>query len=160
MEKTNKFIMDKLIGLESLSRSRALPLTIQRRAIMAELAARSDHPTADQVYDALRDRLPGISRTTVYRVLETFSRLNVVRKISNLEAKARFDARTARHHHLQCVVCGRVDDVHEEGLDRLPLPDCSRTGFVIHDYSVSFTGICAECHAVSGNKQVHEKESL
>ena len=52
---------------EQLCRDRGVPLTRQRRATYEALCTRSDHPTADQVYEAVRGRFAGISRMTVYR---------------------------------------------------------------------------------------------
>jgi Fe2+ or Zn2+ uptake regulation protein len=43
-------------------RTSGLPVTVQRRAIFELLAGRTDHPTADQVWEAARQRLPGVSR--------------------------------------------------------------------------------------------------
>ncbi|HRX84343.1 MAG TPA: transcriptional repressor, partial [Phycisphaerae bacterium] len=57
---------------EQLCRQQGLALTVQRRTILSVLLDSDDHPTADQVYEIVRQRLPGLSRTTVYRVLDTF----------------------------------------------------------------------------------------
>ena len=51
----------------SLCRERGLAMTVQRRAILEELVGRRDHPSADQIFEAVGERLPGLSRTTVYR---------------------------------------------------------------------------------------------
>jgi Fur family peroxide stress response transcriptional regulator len=90
--------------LEQICREHGLSMTIQRRAILENLVGRNDHPTADQIYDSIKDQLKGISRTTVYRVLETLVSVGLARKISNPESKARFDADTSRHHHALTAV--------------------------------------------------------
>jgi Fur family peroxide stress response transcriptional regulator len=102
------------------------------------------------VYDAISEGLPGVSRATVYRVLELFVSLGVARKIAGPEAKARFDADTGRHHHIRCDGCGTVIDFHDDLLNALPYPPVERTGFVINDYSVSFSGTCARCRGTGG----------
>ncbi len=135
----------RLAVFETECRRRGLALTIQRRAVFSELAERSDHPTADQVYDALHARLPGLSRTTVYRVLETLVTQGFARKVQHVGAVVRFDAMTERHHHLVCERCGRLSDLADELVPSLPLPDARRTGFRVHDYSISFTGLCRSC---------------
>jgi Fur family transcriptional regulator, peroxide stress response regulator len=139
------FISKKLSHLETSCREHGMPLTVQRRVIMETLAGRQDHPTADQVYDAVGERLPGISRTTVYRVLEAFVALGVSRKINNPEAKAHFDADTSRHHHVRCSGCGAVSDVHDERLNTLQLPPETASGFQLVDYSINFIGTCSTC---------------
>ena len=62
---------EKLRQFEALCRSKRLPLTVQRRAIFEAVLERDDHPAADQVFEVVKERIPGVSRTTVYRVLDT-----------------------------------------------------------------------------------------
>jgi Fur family transcriptional regulator, peroxide stress response regulator len=136
---------DRLSAFEVECRHRGLALTIQRRAVYAELADRKDHPTADQVYDAVYARLPGLSRTTVYRVLDTLVEQGFARRVHHTGGVARFDPITARHHHLVCDGCGRLADLDDDAIASVRLPDPGRTGFKIRDYSISFTGLCKEC---------------
>jgi Fur family peroxide stress response transcriptional regulator len=137
--------------LEHICREHGLSLTIQRRAILENLAGRTDHPTADQIYDTMKDQLKGISRTTVYRVLETLVSVGLARKISNLESKARFDADTSRHHHLTCIDCGSIIDIHDQELNSLELPERFVSDFEFIDYSISFTGRCSRCRTEKGH---------
>ncbi len=122
-----------------------LAVTVQRRTVFAELAGRRDHPTADQVYDAVRRRVPGLSRTTVYRVLETLVENGLARKVQHAGGVVRFDPMTGRHHHLVCEACGRLVDLDDALVPPLRLPEARGTGFRIKDYSVSFTGLCPDC---------------
>jgi Fur family transcriptional regulator, peroxide stress response regulator len=134
----------RLAAFQADCRRRGLALTIQRRAVFTELAERRDHPTTDQVYEALRPALPGLSRTTVYRVLETLVGQGFARKVQ-YAGSARFDAITERHHHLVCERCGRLADLDDALVPSLPLPDARKTGFRVRDYSISFTGLCRSC---------------
>jgi Fur family peroxide stress response transcriptional regulator len=135
----------KLDDFTALCRRQGLALTVQRRTILEALIGRHDHPTADHIYADVRTRIPGVSRTTVYRVLETLVRLGVARKSSHAGAQVRFDPNTDRHHHLVCMQCGKVVDVEDDRLSELPLPDVKRSGFTIDDYSVQFNGSCGDC---------------
>jgi Fur family peroxide stress response transcriptional regulator len=135
----------RLAAFEADCRRRGLAVTIQRRAVFSELACRRDHPTADRVYDALHAWLPGLSRTTVYRVLETLVAQGFARKVQHSGAAVRFDAMTERHHHLVCERCGRLADLDDALVPSLPLPDARKTGFRVRDYSISFTGLCKSC---------------
>jgi len=136
--------------LQEACRRRGLAVTIQRRAVFGELSGRRDHPTADQIYDAVRDRLPGLSRTTVYRVLETLVDTGLARKVHHSGGVARFDPITGRHHHLACEGCGRLVDLDDALVPSLRLPATTGTGFRIKDYSVSFTGLCPACSKKKG----------
>jgi Fur family transcriptional regulator, peroxide stress response regulator len=135
----------RLEGFEAECRRRGLALTVQRRAVFEELAHRRDHPTADQIYDAVHGRLAALSRTTVYRVLETLVEAGIARKVHHVDAVVRYDPVTERHHHLVCERCGQLVDLDDSVVPRMPLPDAKGTGFRIRDYSVSFTGLCAAC---------------
>jgi Fur family transcriptional regulator, peroxide stress response regulator len=131
--------------LHSLCKAKGLPLTVQRTVIMDELAGRRDHPTADQVYDGVKAQLGAVSRTTVYRVLETFVAHGLVQKISSSEAKAHFDANATRHHHLECIQCGAIADIpHHPSFD-IPLPSLVDDHFRVLDYAILFRGVCARC---------------
>jgi len=134
-----------MTALEVACRNNDLPLTIQRRVILQALVDRDDHPTADQILQQVRKRLPEVSRTTVYRVLDTLVDLGLAVKICSPGKGARFDPKTARHHHLVCVQCEKVMDLEAPTLNSLPLPDTTRRAFDIHDYSIHFRGLCADC---------------
>jgi len=137
---------DRLVAFEQECRRRGLAMTIQRRTVFEELAGRRDHPTADQVYEAVQHRLPTLSRTTVYRVLETLVETGFARKVHHPDAVVRFDPTTGRHHHLVCEACGRLVDLDDAVVPKVRIPAANGTGFRIRDYSVSFNGLCSSCH--------------
>jgi Fur family peroxide stress response transcriptional regulator len=147
----------KLEDLARICREHALPLTVQRRLVLEALSFRTDHPTADQVFDDVRKRMPEISRTTVYRVLETFVRIAVARKVCHPGAAARYEIKTHRHHHLVCLNCEAMLDLEQPSLDDLPLPSVN-SGFHIEDYSIQFRGLCSEC-AVKSSARWKRKAS-
>ena len=145
----NATVPTKLITIqqfEAACRARGLSVTVQRRRIFEALLGRTDHPTPEQVYAAVKETLPGVSRTTVYRVLETLVGLGVVAKACSPSAATRVDPQTARHHHLVCLRCDHLIDVEDAAVDhRIRPPDVRREGFAIEDYSIYFTGLCAAC---------------
>jgi len=143
----------RLREFESLCRARGLPLTVQRRAILTAVLERGDHPTADQVHAVVKKGIPGLSRTTVYRVLETLVGMGLIRQLHHPGASARYDGKIQRHHHLICTHCHAVIDVENSALDELNLSLTKKHGFEIHDYSVHFMGICAKCRQKSTKRQ-------
>jgi Fur family peroxide stress response transcriptional regulator len=136
---------ERLVSFEQECRQRGLALTVQRRTVFEELSGRKDHPTADQVYEAVHQRLTSLSRTTVYRVLETLVETGFARRVHHPDAVVRYDPATGRHHHLVCESCGALVDLEDSEVPRVPLPNARGTGFRIRDYSVSFTGLCSDC---------------
>jgi len=146
MAKISGTKLENRIGIfETECKKNALALTVQRRAIYDALSCRKDHPTADEVYEDIKTRLKGVSRTTVYRVLDTLVTIGVAKRISVPDSKARFDGDVERHHHLACMKCGTIFDLHDESLNNLLPPLDNGKGFEIMDYSITFTGLCSAC---------------
>ncbi len=123
----------------------------QRELVMRQVQSRCDHPTADEIYTAVRDDCPGLSLGTVYRNLNGLVEAGRVRRVSIPGQADRFDRTLAEHDHMFCTRCGRVEDVQ---LDKTPLdamiagrPELARGG-----YPPSVWGVSAACRgpAVSG----------
>lgn len=146
---------DLRTSIDSLAQTchrKKIPLTHQRRIIMTELAMHGDHPSAEEIYQSVKELLPGISRTTVYRVLETLVRIGVAVRVNNPQACARFDADTTPHHHGVCTSCQRVLDLPLAAFDGIPFPSSSDNGFQITGYSVNFSGRCSACQSILHNE--------
>jgi Fur family transcriptional regulator, peroxide stress response regulator len=136
---------DRMAQFEWLCRHRRLPLTAQRRAIFQAILGRQDHPTVDQLYAQIRRRLPNVSRTSVYRILELLVETGMITKICHPGSAARFDPKLHQHHHLVCLSCECILDIEEPRLNHLPLPQVRTQGFQIQDYHIHFRGLCARC---------------
>jgi len=134
----------RLREFEELCRQKGLPVTMQRRVILEAVLQRDDHPTADQIYEAVQEHIPQLSRTTIYRVLDAFVDLGIIRRLHQTGA-ARFDGKINRHHHVVCVHCGKIVDLEDRNLDQLSPPKGKLQGFKIDDYSVQFSGTCPDC---------------
>jgi Fur family peroxide stress response transcriptional regulator len=134
-------------------RESGLPVTIQRRAVFEAILGRQDHPTAELVYRAVREKLPQISRMTVHRILGTFASLGLVAKTCHPGSAARFDPNLRQHHHLVCLDCGRIIDVEDARLNNLPWPEVPPGDFEIQDYHIHFRGRCARCRQKARARQ-------
>lgn len=139
---------EKQDQLANHCRRHSIPLTHQRRIIMDELARRDDHPTPEDLYRAVVERIPGISRTTVYRVLETFEQSGLITRVVTPDAVARFDAQTGPHIHGVCIRCRRVLDLPAPPIDGIRLEPDSLSGFTPSKISIVVIGTCPSC---SGN---------
>ena len=131
--------------LEKLCREAGIPCTIQRRALLETVLDRDDHPSANQVFEAVRARNPQISRATVHRNLETLSQMGVITKTCHTGGVARYDARVDIHHHLICLRCNSIVDIDDENLSSLTIPDTSAFGFEVSDFRVQLRGTCRNC---------------
>lgn len=136
---------ERLEAFEDLCRRQGLPLTVQRRTILEAVLASEDHPTAEQVYEAVRGRLPSVSRTTAYRVLDMLVRLGVINRICHPGAAARFDPKIHQHHHLVCLHCEKILVLDDQKLNALMLPTIDTSGYEIDEYHIHFRGTCTDC---------------
>lgn len=84
--------------------------TPQRQAVYEHLA-RAEHPTAEEVYHAVKGDIPRISLATVYKALEALVSSGVAAKLTAGDGSARYDARRDGHYHLRCLHSGAVEDL-------------------------------------------------
>jgi Fur family ferric uptake transcriptional regulator len=130
-------------------------MTKQRRIILEALRSVTTHPTAEELYAMVRERLPRISLGTVYRNLDFLTGSGAIRQLASVGSVRRFDGDTGMHYHVRCTLCGRVGDVRA---DRPPVPPDAglrAEGFVITGSRMEFDGLCAECltrSAVAGDR--------
>jgi Fur family transcriptional regulator, peroxide stress response regulator len=120
--------------------------TEQRAAVFRFLAATDSHPSADEVFLAVRCELPGISLATVYKSLETLVGCGLAVKLTYSDGSARYDGRTDPHHHARCVRCGRVVDIsgHLPDGEFESLRDHAH-GFTVTGYRLELSGYCPDC---------------
>ncbi len=132
-----------------------LQLTTQRQIILEELAKVKTHPTAAQVYDMVRSRLPRISMGTVYRNLELMANKGLLLKLETSGRQNRFDATTKPHYHIRCSLCGKVDDLDIPVDESLVTSAAKRSDYDILGHNVEFTGICPDCQQEQETDVIH-----
>jgi Fur family transcriptional regulator, ferric uptake regulator len=120
-------------------------LTTQRQVILEELSKVKTHPTASELYDMVRKRLPRIGLGTVYRNLELMADSGMILKIEVGGTQKRFDATTEEHYHIRCSACGKVDDIDVPVVKELIDQAADATPYLILGHHVEFTGICSVC---------------
>jgi Fur family ferric uptake transcriptional regulator len=120
-------------------------MTEQRRVILKELRRCNDHPSADELYERVRARLPRISLGTVYRNLEILSELGEIQKLELSGSLKRFDGIPTKHYHIRCIDCDRVDDAPIAPLNRIENELYGATVFEIIGHNLEFTGLCPAC---------------
>jgi len=118
--------------------------TEQRAAVYRFLRGSFEHPTADEVFTAVRGEITDISLATVYKALETLVTCGLAAKLSYGDDSARYDARTDDHYHSRCLSCGMVRDV--PGSVPTAVPDLQvGDGFRVEGYRVEVVGYCRHC---------------
>jgi len=132
-----------------VNKKRGTRLTRQREAILQVLKNAKNHPSADEVYELVRRKLPRISLGTVYRNLEVLVENRSVQKLVTEASPTRFDGNPGTHYHAYCTGCGKLVDV--------PLPEDpaiaealleharKNTDFLISGHTLEFIGLCPKC---------------
>ncbi|NTU42975.1 MAG: transcriptional repressor [Nitrospirales bacterium] len=122
-----------------------LKLTPQRVAILDYLEGNTEHPSADEIYRAVAEKFPTMSFATVYNTLEALRKRGGILELTIDPDKKRFDPNTEPHHHLICVRCKRIVDIHTPY--DLPLTMNEKSGFQIIGNHIEFYGVCPRCQS-------------
>ncbi|MFE3515223.1 Fur family transcriptional regulator [Streptomyces sp. NPDC059166] len=121
-------------------------MTSQRRVVAEVLDGDHVHLTADEVHLRAAERLPEISRATVYNTLGELVALGEVLEVSTVGRAKRYDPNAHHpHQHLVCSGCGAVRDVHPVGDAIGDLPEGERFGFAVGSVDITYRGLCPDC---------------
>ncbi len=139
-------------------------MTTQRKIILEELSKVYSHPTADEIYTMVRERLPNISLGTVYRNLELLAESGQILKLESAGSTRRYDANIIPHYHIRCVACGSVGDMISEEKPYEFVEKILVNGYTLLGVNIAFDGICPKCKqnskvSIPTNKTIiYEKE--
>ena len=118
---------------------------MQRMAIYKYVADHPTHPTADEIYEALREQIPTLSKTTVYNTMKLFVACGVVDEVFIDRTSERFDANTSLHAHFMCDDCGAIVDLPVESVDAVN--SSMMEGAELRYTQLLYFGRCPECSA-------------
>ncbi len=127
-------------------------LTTQRQILLEELSKVTSHPTACELYEMIRKRLPRIGLGTVYRNLELMADSGMILKLELGGAQKRFDATTDPHYHVRCSVCGKMDDIMLQVQGDITESAVEKTPYRILGHNVEFAGECPACQKARTTK--------
>ena len=122
-------------------------MTHQRRIILEHVKSDTSHPTAEEVYLAVRRRCRHVSLGTVYRNLEVLFEQGLIQKLEFGEGPRRFDGGPPDHYHVKCLRCGRVGDVYASLPDGFQEECAGGSDYTIVSHRLEFVGLCPECKA-------------
>lgn len=107
----------------------------------------TSHPTAEDIYTALRQTHPTMSLATVYKTLDALKKAELATELNVGDDSSRYDATVKSHPHMICFDCGKVMDLHTKTLDGFKDQIQQETDFDIVSEKVYFYGTCKECKA-------------
>lgn len=122
-------------------------MTEQRQVILEELRRLKTHPTADELYDLVRRRLPRISLGTVYRNLELLAEQGQALRLDQAGGARRFDGDVSEHCHARCLECGAVTDAGPFPAFPPLGPSLVPPGYQLTGCRFEFVGYCPACRA-------------
>lgn len=138
--------------LLSRLRARDWRLSAQRRAVAEVLVGDHVHLTAEEVHDLARQRLPEISRATVYNTLNELVAMEEVQEVGVVGGPRRYDPNVSdEHDHLVCRSCHAIRDV-PRGRRPSVLPEATRAGYRITGMEVTYRGLCPACSDVASSE--------
>lgn len=118
--------------------------TYQRIVIMKYLEDSENHPTAEQIYKDIKNKIPTISKTTVYNSLKIFTEKDIIKQLNVAGNINRYEHRTEIHDHFLCLNCGEIYDIKPEH-SLINGKQSMIEGNKISDYECLYKGICREC---------------
>jgi Fe2+ or Zn2+ uptake regulation protein len=136
--------MNKVDTIQEKMKEKGLRITPQRYSVYANLLARYDHPTVEDILKDINHEIPIASKASVYSALTVLREVGLIREILLQEGVTRYDAKTEPHHHFICEDCGAIIDLDwgvlgELSLERLP------KGLEGESYELTVKGKCQNC---------------
>lgn len=116
--------------------------SVHRMAVLKYVANGKTHPMADEIFNAIAEETPTVSRTTIYNALHTLVEAGLLRELEIESLSVRYDlARQLPHSHFKCKHCSRIFDMAlPDGLEKIIAP-----GFSMESADVYFSGVCPDC---------------
>lgn len=132
-------------SIAQIFKEKKLKLTPQRIAVYKYLQSTTEHPSAETIYKALQEDYPTMSLATVYKSLKTLVEVNLVQELNVGEGNFRYDGNVLSHPHIQCLACGKVDDICNLNFEDLNKTAAPYTDYEIISNQVYFYGMCTKC---------------
>lgn len=118
----------------------------KRDAILNCVRSTEAHPSAEWVFEHVKEQVPDISLATVYRNLALFKEQGLIVSLGTVNGVERFDGNTEPHVHFICTQCGGVQDLPEISVpEELNSAVAQSSGGRVDNCQLSFTGICGDC---------------
>jgi Fur family peroxide stress response transcriptional regulator len=128
-------------------RATGLKATPQRILIYQELMSRTDHPTAEDLYAAVRKVHPTLSFNTVYHTLQALTEKEMIGVIRPVVDAARYDPITDLHGHFMCSKCKRIENqlMEDPNLKQIDSEVKKSGRYWVVQSQILWVGICEEC---------------
>ncbi|MDR0834598.1 MAG: transcriptional repressor [Candidatus Symbiothrix sp.] len=135
--------MNTKVAIKDRLKMLGIKPSLQRMAIMECLLEHPVHPTVDMIFNQLSPTIPTLSKTTVYNTLKLLSEERAIHTVNIDEKNVRYDGDILPHAHFKCKSCGKIMDVHFQGLEALKIKQLH--GLQIDECQLLYKGYCQTC---------------
>ncbi len=136
-------MIDNNVNLVSKLKEFSIKPSIQRIEILEYLMDNRIHPNVETIYSNLVDKMPTLSKATVYNTLDLFAKKGLTNRLYIEPNEVRYDIRKDAHGHFKCEKCKKIEDVEIYNIET----DISKNGYngIIHAEEINYRGICEAC---------------
>lgn len=114
----------------------------QRDAVLDVLRSSCDHPTADVIYERVKEIIPNISLGTVYRNLGQLRDEGLITVVESSDKKIHYEGNLETHIHFLCKKCDEITDVFTNP----EIPKIfSEMGYLVENQKTVYYGVCKKC---------------
>ena len=140
--------MERLKTFRDLCADHGIAVTHQRQVLYETMQSMHGHPSPEEVFASVKQRIPSVSLATVYKNIHLFVESGVFRELSIHHGTLRVEMNKQPHHHMVCSVCKKVSDLPEDDELRLGLQTATGMlpgGFLVERVSMDVIGVCPDC---------------
>lgn len=139
--------MEATTSFRELCAEHGIAVTHQRQVLWEVMRGMDGHPSPEEVFARVKQKIPAISLATVYKNIHLFVESGVLREVSLHHGSQRVEMNEHEHHHMVCSRCKAITDIAAEALDLPAQPKVLPGGFQVERYSVDVIGICSKCQS-------------
>ncbi|HSW36213.1 MAG TPA: Fur family transcriptional regulator [Candidatus Limnocylindrales bacterium] len=134
-------------------RQRGYKLTQPRLAILEYLVEKAKHQDVQGIYTSIQKKHPGIGMATVYRTVDLFMEIGVLRTLTFKNNSPRYEIAWPddHHHHLTCTGCGQMIEFSSCSFQQITAEIEKATRFTIQEHTLEAYGLCSQCIPIQTN---------
>ena len=130
---------------QNLIKDSGLKVTKSRLGVLADLSSQDRPSDAQEIHQRLVKQGMKLDQATVYRILEKFQALDIVKPVNFEDGKIRFELADHHHHHMVCEDCGAIEIVEDCEIEKISDDLAKKHKFHITRHSLEFFGLCHNC---------------
>lgn len=142
-------VQEKAERFKEFIREHGLKSTRQRDEIAHWFFHHKGHLSAEQIYRRVKETVPGIGFSTVYRTMKLLVEAGLVSERHFGDGEALYENLTNHHDHCICTSCGKIIEFEDEAIEALQRAVAERQGFLLTSHKMELYGLCASCQAAA-----------